>query len=394
VPEPQKYETETGYERLLLPALALMLFIAMREWASSFVEAKQFESVRNSEAQRKRIFSISPAMIAITRGSDGVFLDVNEAYSTITGYRPDELIGKSSTRPGLWHNPHERDQLIARLLSETTVRGIDIKICTKSGETRDVLASFSPIRIAGDDCLIGVALDVTERHRNDAEMRNLSRTLEQTADTVMITDKAGTIEYVNRAFEKITGYSTLDAIGRTPNILRRLTLEHLGKALATARAHDRLVAVLFLDIDRFKNINDTLGHDAGDMLLQELGGRLHRHLRTYDSIARFGGDEFVIVMNEIESHNDAAQFAPRRRAQRIHPPPSATDQPTQWGNRRLRGAVTLAAPRKRPRITTRIHPVIGRNRHDLDGGKLAAGNRLQTTRVVAQEGSQRHNHGH
>lgn len=385
-------------ERLFLPALVLMLFIAMREWASSAVEAKQFAAVRNSEAQLKQIFNISPALISITRGSDGVFLDVNEAYSTITGYRPDELIGNSSTQLGLWNNPHDRDQLIARLRSEETVRGVDIQIRTKSGRVRDVLASFMPIRIADDDCLIGVALDVTERHRNDAEMRKLSRAMEQTADTVMITDSAGIIEYVNPAFEKITGYSSLDALGRKPSILRSgkqstefynalwrtilkgevvsevfvnmnksgklyyeqktitplrntageithfvatgrdiserieyeerlsflahhdtlttlpnraLMLDHLSKALATARAHDRLVAVLFLDIDRFKNINDTLGHDVGDTLLQELGDRLHRHLRTHDSIARFGGDEFVIVMNELESHNDAAMLATR-----------------------------------------------------------------------------------
>lgn len=390
--------TTEEVERLFLPTLALMLFIAMREWASSSVEAKQFAAVLNSEAQLKKIFSISPAMISITRVSDGIFLDVNEAYSTITGFRPDELIGNSSTLLGLWNNPHDRDQMVARLQSEKTVRGIDIQIRTKSGRVRDVLASFTPIKIDDDECLIGIALDVTERHRNDAEMRKLSRALEQTADTVMITDSAGIIEYVNPAFEKITGYSTLDTIGRKPNILcsgkqspefyhtlwetilsgevfsevfvnmnksgklyyeaktitplrntegeithfvatgrdiserieyeerlnflahhdalttlpnRALMLDHLSKALAAARAHDRLVAVLFLDIDRFKNINDTLGHDVGDMLLRELGDRLHRHLRTHDSIARFGGDEFVVVMNDIESHNDAAMLATR-----------------------------------------------------------------------------------
>ena len=385
-------------DRLIIPALLLLMFIALREWASSTHAAEQSAAVRNSEAQLRQIFSISPAMISITRRDDGVFYDVNEAYAEITGYRRDELMGKSSTQMGIWSDPRQRDELVARLTAEGAVRGMDVEIRTKSGQLRQVLASFTPVKIDADDYLIGVALDVTDRHRTDTEMRKLSRALEQTADTVMITDRGGILEYVNPSFERITGYSAADAIGRKPSILRSgkqgsdfyrtlwetilkgevfseifinmnktgnlyyeqktitplrdthgmithfvatgrdiserieyeerlrflahhdtvttlpnraLLLDHLKMAMAGARANKRQVAVVFLDIDRFKNINDTLGHDAGDALLLELGNRLHNHLRGHDSIARFGGDEFVIVMNEVESPGDAAILSQR-----------------------------------------------------------------------------------
>jgi diguanylate cyclase (GGDEF)-like protein/PAS domain S-box-containing protein len=393
-------------EQLTLPALLLLGFIALREWSGSALEAEQSQAVRNSEAQLRRIFSISPAMMSITRRSDGHFVDVNEAYAEISGYRRDELVGKSSAQLGLWSDARQRDQLIARLKTEGTVRGLDVDIRTKSGELRQVLASFTPVRIDDEEYLIGVALDLTDRHRADAEMRKLSRALEQTADTVMITDRAGILEYVNPSFEKITGYSAAEAIGRKPGMLRSgkqsadfyrvlwetilngevfsdvfinmnnagnlyyeqktitplrdnqgmithfiatgrdiserieyeerlrflahhdavttlpnraLLLDHLKIAMAGARAHNRQIAVVFLDIDRFKNINDTLGHDAGDALLLELGNRLHNHLRGHDSIARFGGDEFVIVLNEVESPDDAATLAQRILENLIRP---------------------------------------------------------------------------
>ncbi len=388
----------TTYEQMFPAAILLMLFVALREWASSTLEAHQAAAIRRSEAQLRRIFSISPVMTAISRRSDGMFLDVNDTYTETTGYSRDELIGKSSLQLGVWEQPQDRQRMIERLKTEGFVRGLDQQIRTKSGEIIQVLASFTPIMIEDEEYLLGTALDITEREHTATEMRKLARALEQTADIVMITDRAGIIEYVNPAFTAVTGYSNAEAIGQRPSLLhsdkqgpdfynalwsvilsgevfsdvfinktkdgtlyyeqktitplrdahgeithfvatgrdissrieieeqlrflaqhdtltalpnRVKLLDHLMKTLASARAHRRMVAVLFLDIDRFKNINDTLGHDAGDTMLREMGKRLHQRLRTHDSIARFGGDEFVIVMDEVASANDASTLALR-----------------------------------------------------------------------------------
>ncbi|MDO8959740.1 MAG: sensor domain-containing diguanylate cyclase [Rhodocyclaceae bacterium] len=98
-----------------------------------------------------------------------------------------------------------------------------------------------------------------------------------------------------------------DSLTGLPN--RRLLLDRLNHALAQARRHQRAMAVMFLDLDRFKQINDTLGHAAGDTLLKQIAGRLITCVREGDTVARPSGDEFVIVLDEITQAEDAALVA-------------------------------------------------------------------------------------
>jgi diguanylate cyclase (GGDEF)-like protein/PAS domain S-box-containing protein len=239
-------------------------------------------------------------------------------------------------------------------------------------------------------------IDISERKKVEEQLLKLSSAIEQTADAISITDARGVIEYVNPAFENITGYSSGQIIGKKPDILksgkhgdefyrrvwkeltagrvfndvfvnkrndgsmyyeektitpilnseneithfistsrditgrvetekqlhhiahhdvltdlpnRVLFLDRLKQALARARWHGRTVAVLFLDVDRFKNINDTLGHESGDMLLRQFSRRLTSCLRERDTIARFGGDEFVILLDDIARMSDVEVLA-------------------------------------------------------------------------------------
>jgi diguanylate cyclase (GGDEF)-like protein len=100
-----------------------------------------------------------------------------------------------------------------------------------------------------------------------------------------------------------------DALTGLPN--RALLQDRLGKALASARRHMHKVALLFLDLDGFKHINDSLGHSLGDILLQEVAERLKRWGREQDTIARLGGDEFLIMLTDVESIQHAAVAAER-----------------------------------------------------------------------------------
>jgi len=98
-----------------------------------------------------------------------------------------------------------------------------------------------------------------------------------------------------------------DALTSLPN--RSLFSKLLGQFIAQAQRHGKLLAVAFLDLDRFKQINDTLGHEAGDQLLQEVARRLKSCVRESDAIARLGGDEFVVILPELRDEQDAAGIA-------------------------------------------------------------------------------------
>ena len=129
------------------------------------------------------------------------------------------------------------------------------------------------------------------------------------------------ITHRQRAVEQIVYMAYHDTLTKLPN--RLLLKDRLKQALASARQYNRLVATLFLDLDNFKHTNDTLGHDVGDLLLQEVSDRLVKYVRESDSIARLdnaepettiarlGGDEFTILLTEIKDAQDAAKVAQR-----------------------------------------------------------------------------------
>jgi diguanylate cyclase (GGDEF)-like protein/PAS domain S-box-containing protein len=111
------------------------------------------------------------------------------------------------------------------------------------------------------------------------------------------------------AEERIQHLAYSDALTGLPN--RRLVQDRLTQALASARRQKNRVALLFLDLDRFKNINDSLGHAVGDLLLQEVAGRLTIWGRDQDTVARVGGDEFLLVLTGLKDITDAAVAAER-----------------------------------------------------------------------------------
>ena len=112
-----------------------------------------------------------------------------------------------------------------------------------------------------------------------------------------------------QAEEKLRVVATHDPLTALPN--RTLLHERLSHALARAQRHGRQLAVLFVDLDRFKNVNDTLGHEAGDRLLQVAAQRLYDCLRETDTMARQGGDEFVVLMDELTGHEPITRVAQR-----------------------------------------------------------------------------------
>jgi len=120
-----------------------------------------------------------------------------------------------------------------------------------------------------------------------------------------------------RAGEKIQHLATHDTLTELPN--RSMFSQLLNHAIQAAKRYQRQFAVLFIDLDRFKIINDTLGHEAGDQLLQEIATRLKQTLRAVDVAARLGGDEFVILIEEVSDSNHVAIVARKILASIINP---------------------------------------------------------------------------
>ncbi|MDP2239401.1 MAG: PAS domain S-box protein [Burkholderiales bacterium] len=138
----------------------------------------------------------------------------------------------------------------------------------------------------------GEVLGVMEFFHRD--VREPDASLLQIADS--IGNQIGQFMARRQAEERIRHLANYDELTGLPN--RTLFNERLAHALAQARRNDRQLAVLFIDLDRFKNINDTLGHDAGDLVLKEVADRLRGCLRDSDSVGRLGGDEFVVLIEE------------------------------------------------------------------------------------------------
>ncbi len=218
------------------------------------------------------VFDNSLDGIIIT-GSDSLILTVNGVFSKVTGYSRDEVLGKDPKF--LQSGQHDRIfyQSFWESLTLTGQWQGEIWNKRKNGEIYAEWMNISSVKGEDGEILhyISVFSDITER---------------------------------KRAEDKIIHQAYHDALTNLPN--RVLFKDRLEQALAFAnRLKHQNVAVLFMDLDRFKFINDTLGHDTGDKLLQEVAVRLRDCIRASDTVARLGGDEFTILLPEVD-HADQA----------------------------------------------------------------------------------------
>lgn len=140
---------------------------------------KAERALRASEEKFSKVFRSSPDWIAITTLSEGRFIEVNDAFLNITGYKREEVIGKTSAELNLWVDPEERTRMADLLLERRLIRDHEAKFMLKSGETRTMLRSAELIELEGETCVINVTRDITDRKRSEEKIRRLNRELEQ-----------------------------------------------------------------------------------------------------------------------------------------------------------------------------------------------------------------------
>lgn len=224
-----------------------------------------------------KVFEASTEAIVITDPASRI-VAVNQAFTAITGYSEAEALGQT---PALLSSGKHDADFFHDLWNHLTARGQwagEIWNRRKSGEVYPEWLSINALRDSHGTLTNYIALfsDISERKEAEARVQHLA-------------------EY--------------DYLTDLPN--RLLLMDRLQQSLRVAERSRHKVAVLFMDLDRFKNINDTLGHATGDTLLQEVARRTRAVVREMDTVGRTGGDEFVMILPELADNAQAALIAER-----------------------------------------------------------------------------------
>ena len=265
-------EAQRAAQSILLAgmlSLAAVLLIAGIMVSQRFVaqNEKLQETLRESEAQLRHLIESAPMPLLIVRAGDQQMIYANERALQQFSLNVDSLQGRSLAD---FHvDPEIRAALPAALSRHGSVRDYEVHLKDFNGREFWLLLSAQPIRYGGIVGLLVALANIDDRKRMQDDMRKKAM------------------------HDQLTGL---------PN--RASFVESLDRAVRKARRREGRFSVLFVDLDHFKEVNDTLGHAAGDLLLQGVSERLQGAVRESDLVARMGGDEFVVL---IEEHRGAEE---------------------------------------------------------------------------------------
>jgi len=261
-------------------------------------ERKSAETAHAAAAERvspakedryRSTFETSPDGVLIARAEDGKIVEVNPALLDILQFSREEVLGHTSLQLDIWTDDSDTFKLSDALHENGAARDLEVRLRRKNGEVFWGALSASYAEFDGESCVISYIRDVSAAKADEEKIRNL-------------------------AF-----YDTLTGL---PN--RRLLWERLRQALISSIRSGSKHALLFVDLDGFKSLNDTLGHHIGDLLLQETARRISGCVREVDTVARLGGDEFVIVLEDLSQIAEIAAAQARTVGGKIL---AAIDQP-------------------------------------------------------------------
>jgi diguanylate cyclase (GGDEF)-like protein/PAS domain S-box-containing protein len=238
--------------------------------------AERTRDLRDSEANLRALVDFSPVAMVLTRIADSTILMANRRAAAIFEVALHEIQGRNA--PQHWVNPADRQRYMDHVFRHGRIDDLEVELLTSSGRRFWASVSGQRLRFAGDDALLAAIVDVTAQ--------KLAR-------------------------EDLIAQATHDALTGVFN--RRHVEDLLGKEVERAERHARPLAVAILDVDHFKRVNDTHGHQAGDEVLRAISERCRATLRANDVLGRYGGEEFVIVFPETKLEK-AGAVAERLRA--------------------------------------------------------------------------------
>jgi len=231
---------------------------------------------RQSEERFRTIFDSVNDLIFVRDFETGALVEVNQRVCEMFGYTRDELLklnlgDLSENKP-----PYTGENLLSEMQKARsgTPQTFDWRGKTKDGRLFWAELSIRRATFGGREYLLSTAREISRRKEAEDQLKRLAQ------------------------FDLLTGLAN-----------RGVFVAELTRAIERARRDERTFAVLYLDLDHFKDVNDTLGHPIGDRLLQAVAERLQANVRTIDTLARFGGDEFALLMADIGDPTDAGVLA-------------------------------------------------------------------------------------
>ncbi len=238
-------------------------------------ELLERQAVENRLRLLGKFFENTNEAVIIT-DSKARIIEVNDAFTRITGFEKEEVIGRRPTVLRSYRNSRRAHVQIWKSVIRNGGWQGEVWDRRKNGEIYPVWLSIGPVRDIENSVSHYVAI-------------------------------ASDISAIKRTEERLEHLAHHDSLTSLPN--RMLFTDRLMQATALARRNKKMIAVMLLDLDRFKEVNDTLGHRLGDHLLVEVSRRLKYSIREADTISRLGGDEFAVILSDISAIEKAAQVA-------------------------------------------------------------------------------------
>ena len=232
--------------------------------------------IQDDELRKAAVVFEASSDAILVLDADGLIRMVNSSFTKMTGFTESDILGKSPRLLRAGRKDEKRyDAMWQTVLRKGHWRG-ELWRRKKSGETYPEWTSITEVKDSNDRVLEYVIIGSDMSERKYAE-------------------------------DRILYQANFDQLTNLPN--RNLFMDRLHQALQRTQRDDTVLALLFIDLDRFKNINDSLGHSAGDKLLKKVSHVMRRKVRESDTIARFGGDEFAVILSPIYGPKNASRVA-------------------------------------------------------------------------------------
>jgi diguanylate cyclase (GGDEF)-like protein/PAS domain S-box-containing protein len=224
------------------------------------------DNVKVSERKFSLVFDNTLLPVFLNRLSDNSIYEVNTSFERLFGYTEKELIGKTTLDIGLWEDADQRQYMINQIIKDASVKDMEAVFITKDGRKLVCQVSCNIVKIQGEEYVLNNVYDVTDSV-------NLREDLKRMATQ-----------------DHLTGLAN-----------RTLFYDRFEQAKAQAERRGYQLSIIIMDMDKMKEINDTYGHLIGDKALVHLSNQISSVLRKSDTFARFGGDEFCIILNEMKN---------------------------------------------------------------------------------------------
>jgi diguanylate cyclase (GGDEF)-like protein/PAS domain S-box-containing protein len=259
--------------------LAWLTWLLVTDRSRAMTLAREMTAdLREAKERFELVFATSPDGIIISRQTDDRIIDVNPGFVTMTGYTRDEVVGQSLASLPMWRNPDDRQHFLNVLHTSGHCDNLETTITRQNGQSMVGIMSAKTANFKGHACVVGVVRDITARKLVEDRMAHMAQ------------------------HDVLTGL---------PN--RALFEDRLRQSINQAfRSRSRL-ALLYIDLDKFKPVNDTFGHAMGDVLLKMIAARMLASVRVSDTVARIGGDEFVVLLGAVQDKQDARAVAEKIR---------------------------------------------------------------------------------